>query len=79
VPTGDDSLIVFRYSGQGFTPARIKPAPLTDVSAVTFLGERLVERRPVLRSWVAPPPSSVKLDAATEEGHRTVRSPPYGS
>jgi hypothetical protein len=69
VPIGDDSLIVFRYSGQGFTPARIRPAPLSDVSAITFLGERLVERRPVLRSWVVPPPSSVTFDATTEAGH----------
>jgi hypothetical protein len=68
VPAGGDSLIVFRYSGSGFTPARIRPTPLTDVSAVTFLGERLVVRRPVLKSWVAPPPSSVTLDANTEAG-----------
>lgn len=68
VPTGDDSLIVFRYSGQGFTPARIRPVPLKDASAVTFLGERLVEKRPVLRSWVAPPPSSVTLAPDVERG-----------
>ncbi len=68
VPTGGDSLLVFRYSGQGFTPARIRPEPLTDVSAITFLGERLVERRPVLRDWVAPPPSSVTLPEGSEVG-----------
>lgn len=62
VPTGEESLLVFRYSGQGFRPARILARPLTDVSAVSYLGERLVERRPVLKTWVAPPPSSVTLD-----------------
>jgi hypothetical protein len=61
VPTGEDSLLVFRYSGHGFTPARIRPTPLTDVSAITFLGERLVERRPVLKDWVVPPPSRMAL------------------
>ncbi len=69
VPTGEDSLLVFRYSGQGFTPGRIRPEPLTDVSAVTFLGERLVERRPVLREWVAPPPSHATPPAGSEAGH----------
>ena len=62
IPTGEDSLIVFRYSGQGFRPARILPRPLTDVSAISFLGERLAERRPVLKTWVVPPPSTVQLD-----------------
>lgn len=62
VPTGDDSLLVFTYSGQGFRPARILPTPLTDVSSIDFLGERLVEKRPVLKTWAVPPPSTVQLD-----------------
>ncbi|MEQ1832114.1 MAG: hypothetical protein ABL977_03585, partial [Candidatus Eisenbacteria bacterium] len=62
VPAGGDSLVVFHFSGQGFQPARIAPRALTDVSSVTFLGERLVERRPVLKSWAVPPPSRIELD-----------------
>lgn len=62
VPTGEESLLVFQYGGQGFRPARILPRPLGDVSAIAFMGERLVERRPVLKEWAAPPPSSVRLD-----------------
>ncbi len=62
VPTGEDSLIVFHFSGQGFRPARILPKVLSEVSSIAFLGERLVERRPVLKSWTVPPPSSIQLD-----------------
>ena len=69
VPTGEDSLIVFHYSGAGFRPAKILPRALEEASAISFLGERLVERRPVLKSWVVPAPSSVKLDAASLTPH----------
>jgi hypothetical protein len=58
-------LIVFHYSGRGFRPARIRPEPLTDVSAITLLGERLVEKRPVLKEWKVPSPSRVQLDPAS--------------
>ena len=60
---GTDSLIVFRYTGGGFTPAWIEARPLTDVSAIRFLGAEVAARHPIVRSWVAPPPSSVKLDS----------------
>ena len=38
IPLGGDDLIVFRYTGEGFVPARIDATPLEDVSAITFLG-----------------------------------------
>ena len=63
LPTREDSLIVFRYSGQGFRPVRILPAVQSEVSAIRFLGAELVQRHPILRRWSAPPPSSVKLDS----------------
>jgi len=63
VSLGGDSLIVFRYGGEGFVPARVEAKPLTDVSAITFLGAQLVEKHPILKKWKAPPPSSVDLDS----------------
>ena len=65
VPLGGvaDSLVVFRYSGQGFVPAAIEARPLEDVSAITFLGERLAEDHPVVKSWVVPRPAGVNLDS----------------
>jgi hypothetical protein len=62
IPGAGDSIVAFRYSGQGFVPCRIEARPLTDVSAITFLGERMVARHPVLRTWRIPPPSSIDLD-----------------
>jgi hypothetical protein len=75
MPLGGDSLIVFRYSGQGFVPALIHAQPLQDASAITFLGQQLVEEYPILREWMAPPPSSVGLDslAARESDYRAIR------
>ncbi len=63
LPGSGDSLIVFRYSGRGFVPAVIEAHPLTDVSAITFLGRELVESHPVLETWRVPPPSRIRLDS----------------
>ncbi len=65
IPTGGDSLIVFRYTGQGFVPSLIAERPLQDVSAITFLGQRLVEKHAVLRHWIVPSPATVPLDSLT--------------
>ena len=62
VPLADGKLIVFRYTAQGFVPAWIDPEPLEDVSAITFLGERLVEERPVLKTWMLGSPANVPFD-----------------
>ncbi len=70
VPQADGSLIVFRYSGQGFVPTRIDPRPLQDVSAITFLGERLVEERPVLKNWMVGSPAAVPFDSMPQETGR---------
>ena len=62
VPLGDGSLLVFRYSGEGFVPARMQPTPLEDVSAITFLGERLAEEHPVVKEWNAGSPARIRLE-----------------
>jgi sugar lactone lactonase YvrE len=62
VPVADDELIFFRYTGQGFVPARMTAAPLEDVSATTFLGQQLVEKHPVLKDWQVGSPADVPID-----------------
>ncbi|MGB2715108.1 MAG: hypothetical protein WBC51_13080 [Vicinamibacterales bacterium] len=62
VPMDDGSLVVFRYSGEGFVPARIQPRPLDDVGSITFLGERLIAEHPVLKDWMVGSPARVPLD-----------------
>jgi hypothetical protein len=72
IPLGGDELIVFRYSGHGFVPARVSARPLEDVEPITFLGERTIARHPVLKTWLvgstattsdgapAPPPPDTR-------------------
>ncbi|MGH8222848.1 MAG: hypothetical protein ACREQZ_07725, partial [Woeseiaceae bacterium] len=62
VPLADGSLIVFHYTGQGLVPAIIDPVPLEDVSSITFLGRRVVEKHPQLREWQVGSPARVSLD-----------------
>lgn len=62
VPLADGRLIVFRYSGQGFVPAWIDPKPLDDINPITFLGERLVAEKPVLKDWMLGSPAKIPFE-----------------
>ncbi len=69
VPLDDGSLLVFRYTGQGFVPAIIDPQPLEDVSAISFLGTEVVRKYPELRDWQVGSPADIPLDEMiTHEG-----------
>lgn len=70
LPMHDGSLLVFRYTGQGFVPARIGAEPLEDVSAVNFLGSKTIERYPQLREWrVSSATAAPAQERVTNEGH----------
>ena len=43
-------------------PTRIDAQPLEDVSAITFLGERLVEEQPVLKTWMLGSPATMPFE-----------------
>lgn len=62
IPLDDGSLIVFRYTGEGFVPAAVDAEPLEDVSAITFLGQKLVERYPALQEWSVGSPAEFDLE-----------------
>jgi hypothetical protein len=62
IPLGGDALIAFRYSGQGFVPAQIDAHPIDDVSAITFLGERVAEEHPVVKQWSVGSPAAIPFD-----------------
>jgi len=62
IPLTNGELIVFRYSGAGFIPARIESRPLDDVSAITFLGERLAAEHPIVKNWMVGSPAAVPFD-----------------
>lgn len=63
VPIGGDDLLVFRYTGNGFVPARITATPVADASPITFLGERLAAEHPVVHSWNVGSPLVIDYDA----------------
>ena len=63
VPIGGDELLVFRYTGNGFIPARITATPVADASAITFLGERLAADHPIVHSWNVGSPLVIDYDA----------------
>ena len=63
VPLGDDRLLVFRYTGGGFVPTRIDAKPVEDVSAITFLGERLIAEHPTLQGWNVGSPLAIQYES----------------
>lgn len=63
VPLGNDELLVFRYTGHGFVPARIVAQPIADAKPITFLGERLVADHPVLHSWNVGSPMVISYES----------------
>lgn len=62
IPLEDGSMVVFRYSGEGFVPATIDPKPLEDISAITFLGAKLVEEHPIVKEWKVGSPANMPFD-----------------
>ena len=62
LPLDDGSLLVFRYTGQGFLPTVIDPKPLEDVSAISFFGTEVIAKYPQLRDWQVGSPADIPLD-----------------
>jgi hypothetical protein len=59
IPLGGDELIVFRFTGRGLLPTRITGTPIKDAAPITFLGERLAEEKPVVKSWIVGSPADI--------------------
>ena len=69
VPMDDGTLLVYRYTGDGFLPTFIDPEPLEDVSAISFLGSEVIAKYPELQEWAVGSPADVPLDdMITHEG-----------
>ncbi len=62
IPIDNENLIVFNYTGQGFVPARIEARPLEDVSAISFLGSKTIQKHPVLETWRAGSPDDIAAE-----------------
>jgi hypothetical protein len=62
IPRRDGKLLALEYTGQGFTPVELDPKPLTDLSAIKFLGNEVATKHPVVKSWAVGSPAKVPLD-----------------
>lgn len=66
IQVSDDSLIAFAFSARGFVPVMLPHREVTDVSAIRFLGQQVVEQHPVVTTWLAGRPGDIDLDSLTE-------------
>jgi len=62
-PLPDGRLLAFQFSAQGFTPVIIPTEPLPDINAPRYLGQRIVERHPVVKNWKLGTPTAIDLEA----------------
>jgi hypothetical protein len=58
----DGSLIAYEYSGEGLQPVRFKPEARENLGNVEFLGTRVVNEHPELKTWGVGSPAKVPLD-----------------
>ena len=63
IPQADGSLIAYEYSGQGLQPVRLQPQVREDLASVEFLGTRVVNEHPELKTWGVGSPAKVDLDS----------------
>lgn len=65
----DGQLLVYEYAGEGLTPSLIRPQVRNDLGTVEFLGTRLVNTHPELKSWGVGSPAEIDLEPLiTERG-----------
>ena len=58
----DGSLIAYEYSGEGLQPVRFNPQVREDLGNVEFLGTRVVETHPELKTWGVGSPAKIPLE-----------------
>jgi hypothetical protein len=65
IPVSNDSIIVFDYTGKGFIPVMIADKAIEDVSPINYLGNEIVEKYPVVKTWKLGSPLRINLDSLT--------------
>jgi hypothetical protein len=63
LPVSEDSVIVFTYSGEGFVPCMISNRPVSEVSAIKYLGQEIVEKHPIVKTWRLVDPAGAQADS----------------
>ena len=65
VVVSSDSIIVFRYTGDGFVPAMISCKSPARAKAIRLLGQEIVNRYSVVKQWKVGSPVGINLDSLT--------------
>ncbi|MEO8216178.1 MAG: hypothetical protein ABI718_03760 [Acidobacteriota bacterium] len=65
VSFSDNTLLAFRYTTGGFVPVLLPIEVREDINAVNYLGQEVVEKYPIVKSWNAGSPARVDLDKIT--------------
>jgi hypothetical protein len=63
IPRADGSMIAFEYTGQGFAPVSFDPKPLSDLGSIKFLGTKVADDHPIVKTWAVGSPTKVPLDS----------------
>jgi hypothetical protein len=61
IPYGADSIIAFRFSGKGFSPVALPVSPTDDIAPIRYLGQEIVDTRPVVKEWKLDPPNPDRI------------------
>jgi hypothetical protein len=67
IPRADGKLIVYEYTGAGFSPVLIDPVPLSDLGSIKFLGAEIAVQHPIVKTWAVGSPAKVPLDDLIKE------------
>lgn len=62
MPVSNDSLLALKYTTGGFLPVMIANKPASNVKPIDFLGQEIVDKYPIVKKWIAPPPSVINTD-----------------
>jgi hypothetical protein len=63
IPQADGSLIVFEYTGQGFTPVVIEPKPLDNLGTIKFLGNEVITKHPELKDYAVGSSADIPFES----------------
>ncbi len=65
IPIAPDKLLAYRYTAAGFVPVTLPVSTTEDVSAINYLGQQVVEKFPIVKTWNAGSPARIDLDKVT--------------
>jgi hypothetical protein len=79
VPVSADSLIVFRYTGDGFVPCMIANERVERAAAIRYLGQEIADTHPIVKSWKLGRADSTAAGSATDSATGSRGDPEAGS